>query len=186
MKQLFAALALLALAGFAQAAKPQVELHTNRGVITLELDAEKAPLTVENFVAYVNSGHYDGTVFHRVIQGFMIQGGGFDQRLRQKPTRAAIRNEASNGLSNRSGTIAMARTNVPDSATAQFFINLVDNTNLDARPGSAGYAVFGHVIDGMDVVRSIGRTPVRPMGPHQHMPAEPVILERAVLKTPAN
>lgn len=186
MKRLLAAFALLVLNGVANATNPVVELHTNRGVITLELDAKAAPQTVENFVAYVKSGFYAGTVFHRVIDGFMIQGGGFDQGLRQKPTRAAIRNEATNGLRNTTGTIAMARTDDPNSATAQFFINLVDNTNLDARPGSAGYAVFGSVVGGMDVVRAIGKTPVRPMGPHRHLPAEPVILKRAVLKAPAN
>ena len=187
MKRLLCAIALLTLAGFAQAADPVVELHTNRGVITLELDADKAPLTVENFVTYVEKGFYDGTVFHRVIDGFMIQGGGFDQALRQRPTRAPIRNEAANGLKNTAGTIAMARTSDPDSATAQFFINLVDNTGLDyPKPDGHGYAVFGRVIEGMDVVRAIGKSPVRRAGMHQHLPVEPVVVERAELRKTAN
>ncbi|AUN94747.1 peptidylprolyl isomerase [Pseudazoarcus pumilus] len=166
----------------AAAANPVVDLETNRGTIRLELDAEKAPVTVENFVQYVRDGHYDGTVFHRVIDGFMIQGGGFDEKLKQKPTRAPIRNEADNGLKNATGTIAMARTNVPDSATSQFFINLVDNTGLDRpRPDGHGYAVFGRVVDGMGVVREIGKLPTRRAGPHQNVPVEPVVVERAVL-----
>ena len=187
MKRLLCAIALLALAGFAQAANPVVELHTNRGVITLELDAEKAPVTVENFISYVESGFYGGTVFHRVIDGFMIQGGGFDQALRQRPTRTAIKNEAANGLKNATGTIAMARTGDPNSATAQFFINLVDNAGLDyPKPDGHGYAVFGRVTAGMDVVRATAKSPVRRAGMHQHLPVDPIILERAVLKAPAN
>jgi peptidyl-prolyl cis-trans isomerase A (cyclophilin A) len=187
MKKLLASLALLALCNFAQAANPVVELHTNRGVITLELDAEKAPVTVENFLAYVKSGFYEGTVFHRVIDSFMIQGGGFDKDLRQKPTRAPIRNEAANGLKNATGTIAMARTSVPDSASSQFFINLVDNTGLDRpKPDGHGYAVFGKVISGMEVVTAIGKSPVRRAGPHQHLPAEPILVERAFIKAPTN
>jgi len=183
MKGLLAALALSALTGLAGATGPQVDLHTNRGTITLELDTERAPLTVENFLAYVRAGHYDGTIFHRVIDGFMIQGGGFDASLRQRPTRAPIRNEAANGLRNVAGSIAMARTGEPHSATAQFFINLVDNPGLDhPRPDGHGYAVFGRVIDGMDVVRAIGRSPVRRAGMHQHLPAETVVIERAELR----
>ena len=173
----------LALASLtAAAANPVVDLETNRGTIRLELDADKAPVTVENFVQYVRDGHYDGTVFHRVIDGFMIQGGGFDEKLKQKSTRAPIRNEADNGLNNAAGTIAMARTNVPDSATSQFFINLVDNTGLDRpRPDGHGYAVFGRVVEGMDIVHTIGKLPTRRAGPHQNLPAEPVVVERAVL-----
>lgn len=183
MKRLLTALALLAFAGLAGAANPVVEVHTNRGVITLELDAEKAPVTVENFISYAGSGFYEGTIFHRVIDGFMIQGGGFDQDLRQKPTRPPIKNEAANGLKNAVGTIAMARTNVPDSATAQFFINLVDNTGLDhPKPDGHGYAVFGKVTAGMDVVQAIGKSPVRRAGMHQHLPVEPVVVERIVLR----
>ena len=133
-----------------------VILHTNHGDITLELDAAKAPKTVENFLQYVRDGHYDGTIFHRVIDGFMIQGGGFESGMKQKPTRAPVRNEADNGLKNDRGTIAMARTFDPNSATAQFFINVVNNDNLNRpKPDGNGYAVFGKVIEGMDVVDKI-------------------------------
>lgn len=186
MKRLLSTLVLLTAAGFACAANPVVELQTNRGTIALELDAEKAPISVENFIGYVNSGHYNGTVFHRVIEGFMIQGGGFDADLRQKPTRPAIKNEAANGLKNLTGTVAMARTNVPDSASSQFFINLVDNDGLDRpRPDGHGYAVFGKVIEGMDVVRDIAASPVRRAGMHQHLPTQAVLVERAVLRAPS-
>ena len=135
--------------------QPQVVLHTNRGAIVLELDADRAPKTVGNFLHYVDSGHYDGSIFHRVIDGFMIQGGGFDADMHQKPTSAPIANEAANGLKNGYGTIAMARTGEPHSATAQFFINVADNAFLDYRndtPQGFGYAVFGRVIEGMDVL----------------------------------
>ncbi len=187
MKRLLCAIALLTLTGLAQASNPVIELHTNRGVITLELDAEKAPATVENFISYVNTGFYNGTVFHRVIDGFMIQGGGFDQALRQRPTRSPIRNEAANELKNTAGTIAMARTSDPDSATSQFFINLADNTALDyPKPDGHGYAVFGKVTSGMEVVQAIGKSAVRRAGMHQHLPVEPVVIERAVLRPTAN
>ena len=135
-----------------------VVLETSLGNITLELDADKAPLTVANFLAYVDSGHYDGTIFHRVIDGFMIQGGGFNRYMLQKPTQAPIKNEAANGLQNKRGTIAMARTSVVDSATSQFFINVVDNPFLDFKspdPRGYGYCVFGEVVSGMDVVDQI-------------------------------
>lgn len=140
-----------------------VQMQTSQGVITLELDREAAPITVDNFVTYANDGHYDGTVFHRVISGFMIQGGGFDTSLKQKPTRDPIKLEAGNGLTNARGTIAMARTNAPDSATSQFFINHADNARLDTYGG--GYAVFGKVTDGMDVVDAIAALPTGPGGP---------------------
>jgi cyclophilin family peptidyl-prolyl cis-trans isomerase len=145
--------------GLAAQAKPQVTLETNRGAILIELDPEKAPKTVANFLEYVRAGSYDGTIFHRVIDGFMIQGGGFDGQLAQKETRAPIQNESDNGLSNARGTIAMARTNDPHSATAQFFINLVDNDGLDhGKTGQVwGYAVFGKVLEGMDVVDAIAK-----------------------------
>ena len=135
-----------------------VELHTNHGVIKLELNAEKAPKTVANFLNYVKNGHYDGTVFHRVIDGFMIQGGGFDAGMKQKPTEAPIENEANNGLKNERGSIAMARTNDPHSASAQFFINVADNDFLNhssPTPQGWGYTVFGRVVEGMDVVEKI-------------------------------
>jgi len=161
-----------------------VKLHTNHGVITLELDAEKAPLTVENFVAYVKAGHYDNTIFHRVIDGFMIQGGGFEPGMKQKPTREPIQNEANNGLKNEVGTIAMARTQAPHSATAQFFINVADNAFLNHRSPDLhgwGYCVFGRVIDGMDVVDAIRGVRTGSRGFHQDVPLEDVVIERAEL-----
>jgi peptidyl-prolyl cis-trans isomerase A (cyclophilin A) len=155
--------------------KPVVVLTTSLGDITLELDPQKAPITVENFLAYVDSGFYDGTVFHRVIPNFMIQGGGLTPTGAQKPTRASIKNEAENGLKNESGTIAMARTSVPDSATAQFFINLKDNDFLNHGARDFGYAVFGHVTHGMDVVKKIGAVPTGP----NDVPVEPVVIKSA-------
>lgn len=186
----------LALAGTAAAAQT-VKLSTSLGDIAIKLDAVKAPRTVQNFVSYVEAGHYDGTVFHRVMPGFMIQGGGFSAQLEQKPTRAPIPLESRNGLSNLRGTIAMARTSAPDSATAQFFINLQDNQRLDysaridetgamGRKGdiieSPGYAVFGQVVEGMDVVDRIARVPTAPRGPHEAVPLSPVIIKRAYVE----
>ncbi len=159
-----------------------VKLHTNFGVITLELDAEKAPVTVENFLAYVESGHYDNTVFHRVIDGFMIQGGGFEPGMKQKDTREQIKNEADNGLKNLKGTVAMARTQAPHSATAQFFINVADNDFLNHRSPDLqgwGYCVFGKVSEGMDVVDEIRKVKTGSSGFHQDVPKEDVIIERA-------
>lgn len=159
-----------------------IKLHTNHGIITLKLDAEKAPLTAANFEEYVKSGHYDGTIFHRVIGNFMIQGGGFEPGMKQKPTRAPIKNEANNGLSNRKGTIAMARTPDPHSASAQFFINVADNTFLDhsaPTPQGWGYAVFGEVVEGMDVVEAIKGVSTTSRAGHQDVPAEDVVIERA-------
>jgi peptidyl-prolyl cis-trans isomerase B (cyclophilin B) len=163
---------------------PQVDLHTSAGVIRVELDADKAPLCAENFLAYARSGHYDGTVFHRVIKGFMVQGGGMDADMRQKPTRAPIRNEAANGLRNQRHTLAMARTSDPHSATAQFFINTVDNGFLDFRAENAqgwGYAVFGRVVSGSDVVDRIEAVRTGRKGFHDDVPLEPVTIERAVV-----
>jgi cyclophilin family peptidyl-prolyl cis-trans isomerase len=164
--------------------KPLVTLTTSLGVIELELDVEKAPLSVENFLAYMDAGHFDGTIFHRVIPDFMIQGGGFKADFSQKPTRAAIKNEAANGLANARGTLAMARTNVVDSATAQFFINLKDNEFLNHRgPGPAfGYAVFGRVTKGMDVVDKIAAVPKGSKGGHQDVPKTDVVIESAKRK----
>ncbi|HRP97370.1 MAG TPA: peptidylprolyl isomerase [Rhodocyclaceae bacterium] len=159
-----------------------VKLHTNFGPITLELDADKAPETVKNFLAYVEAGHYDNTIFHRVINGFMIQGGGFEPGMKQKPTQAPIKNEADNGLKNLTGTIAMARTQAPHSATAQFFINVADNDFLNFRspdPQGWGYCVFGRVTEGMDVVDKIRAVRTGSSGFHQDVPAEDVIIERA-------
>ena len=156
---------------------------TSLGDFTVELYPAKAPETVKNFLQYVKDKHYDGTVFHRVIDGFMIQGGGFNAEMQQKPTRAPIVLESKNGLKNERGTLAMARTGIPDSATAQFFINVVDNGNLDApRPDGHGYAVFGKVVEGMDVVDRIKGVAVKNAGPHQNVPVEPVIIKKATLE----
>jgi len=168
-----------------------VKLHTNFGPITLELDATAAPDTVANFLRYVEDGHYDGTIFHRVIDGFMVQGGGFTADMNQKPTRAPIQNEAANGLKNVRYSVAMARTPNPHSATAQFFINVADNAFLDYREPSAqgyGYCVFGKVVEGQDVVDRIRKVRTGLRGGHQDVPMEDVLIERAeVLKdeTPA-
>ncbi len=162
----------------------KVKLATSSGDIVVELDREKAPKTVDNFLQYVRSGHYDGTVFHRVIDNFMIQGGGYKPDMSEKPTRAPIPLESKSGLNNVRGTLAMARTNAPDSATAQFFININDNAFLDAanaRDGN-GYAVFGKVISGMDVVDKIRAEPTQPVGQHQNMPVKPVILRKATIE----
>jgi len=161
-----------------------VTLHTSLGDITLELDAEKAPATVANFLDYARDGFYDGTIFHRVIDGFMIQGGGMTADMNQKPTRAPIANEANNGLKNTSGSIAMARTNDPHSATAQFFINVKDNDFLDHRAPTAqgwGYAVFGKVVSGMDVVEKIKAVATGTKGFHQDVPKESVTIERVTV-----
>ena len=162
----------------------KVTMETSMGTITLELDDGKAPITVGNFVKYATSGHYDGTIFHRVIDGFMIQGGGFTKDMNQKPTEDPIRNEAMNGLRNLRGTIAMARTMVVDSATSQFFINLVDNAFLDFQnptPQGFGYAVFGKVVDGMDVVDQIAKVKTGFSGPHQNVPEEAIIIKKVVV-----
>lgn len=165
---------------------PRVRLVTNLGDIVIALDQAKAPRTVENFLAYVNEGFYNGTIFHRVIDGFMIQGGGFTQDFHKKGTRAPIKNEANNGLKNDRGTIAMARTNQPHSATAQFFINVVNNDSLNFRsetPRGWGYAVFGKVVEGIEVVDAIRRTPTERRGMHENVPLTPVIIESASMDT---
>lgn len=157
-----------------------ININTNHGTIVLELDADKAPITVENFLKYANDKYYDGTIFHRVIDGFMIQGGGMEPGLKEKPTQASIKNEADNGLSNKHGTIAMARTPDPDSATAQFFINLSDNAFLDFKsptPDGWGYCVFGQVTDGMDIIDAIKGVATTTHGMHQDVPKEDVIIE---------
>ena len=159
-----------------------IKLHTSLGVITLELDAEKAPKTVKNFIEYVESGHYNGTIFHRVIDGFMVQGGGMTPDMQQKPTRDTIENEANNGLKNERGTIAMARTQAPHSASAQFFINVADNEFLNHRSPDLqgwGYCVFGKVVEGMDVVDKIRAVKTGRRGFFQDVPNEDVIIERA-------
>jgi peptidyl-prolyl cis-trans isomerase A (cyclophilin A) len=175
---------IVAAATVSAAWAQNVRLQTSAGEIVLKLQPDKAPRTVENFLQYVRAGHYDGTVFHRVIESFMIQGGGFDAQLNQKPTRPPIPLEARNGLNNVRGSVAMARTAVPDSATAQFFINVVDNAFLDAanaRDGN-GYAVFGQVVEGMDVVDRIRAVPTASRGPHQNVPTMPITIRKATVE----
>lgn len=162
----------------------KVQLHTNQGVITIELDAERAPKSVENFLSYVRKGHYDNTVFHRVIKNFMIQGGGFEPGMKQKDTDAPIENEAGNGLKNDKYTVAMARTNAPHSATAQFFINVVDNDFLNfssPTPQGFGYAVFGKIVEGTEVVDQIKAVRTGSSGFHQDVPVDDVVIEKAVV-----
>jgi cyclophilin family peptidyl-prolyl cis-trans isomerase len=176
MKSLLAA-SLLTLATVVMAA-PSVEMQTSAGPIVIELDAEKAPVTVGNFLKYAQAGQYDGTIFHRVIDGFMIQGGGFTPSMEEKKTGAPIANEAKNGLKNRRGTIAMARRPDPNSATAQFFINHKDNPSLDY-PGHDGwgYAVFGKVVRGIEIVDRIAKAPTGNRGAHQDVPVDPIVIE---------
>jgi cyclophilin family peptidyl-prolyl cis-trans isomerase len=162
-----------------------VRFETSLGGFTLELDAEKAPLSVENFLQYVDEGFFDGLIFHRVIPGFMIQGGGLNAEMEQKKNRAPIRNEAGNGLKNDRGTIAMARTNDPHSATSQFFINLVDNHFLNQAPGNAGYAVFGRVVEGMDTIDRIAKERTGRRRGHDDVPVTDVVIQSAKRVTPA-
>ena len=170
------ATALIASSTAAMAA-PTVDLQTTMGAIVIELDSEKAPLTVKNFLQYAQSGFYDATVFHRVIDGFMIQGGGFTKDMAEKPTNGTIVNESKNGLKNQRGTIAMARRAEPNSASSQFFINHKDNSGqLDYPSNGGGYAVFGKVVSGMDVVDKIARLPTGNRGMHQNVPTEPVVI----------
>lgn len=162
----------------------KVQLQTTQGVITIELDAEKAPKSVENFLSYVRKGHYDNTIFHRVIKNFMIQGGGFEPGMKQKDTDAPIENEAGNGLKNDRYTVAMARTNAPHSATAQFFINVVDNDFLNfssPTPQGFGYAVFGKVVEGTDVVDAIKGVRTNSSGFHQDVPMDDVVIQKATI-----
>lgn len=169
------------LSAVAQTA-PKVKFQTSQGEFVVELYPEKAPVTVQNFLQYVKDKHYDGTIFHRVIDGFMIQGGGFNAAMAEKPTRAPIVLEARNGLRNDRGTIAMARTREPNSATAQFFVNVVDNNNLNApQPDGNGYAVFGKVVQGMETVEKIRRVSTTNMGMFQNVPATPIVINSATL-----
>ena len=181
---LMALVMVLALSVVATAAElPKVKVETTAGDFVVELDSRNAPKTVRNFVVYVKSGFYDGTIFHRVIPGFVIQGGGFDERMIQKPTREPIQNEAANGLKNKRYTLSMARTPDPHSATSQFFINLVDNPRLDYRaPTQAGYgyAVFGKVVEGTDVIDRIAGVPTGSHGMHSDVPLTPVLIKRIV------
>jgi cyclophilin family peptidyl-prolyl cis-trans isomerase len=183
LKSLFKALLLLVMAnlcltaGCAKKETRMVKLQTTMGDIILELDKEKAPITAENFLTYVQENFYDGTIFHRVIPNFMIQGGGFTPDMAEKKTNPPINNEASNGLKNDRGTIAMARTPDPHSATSQFFINLVDNNGLNYSAQNPGYAVFGKVIEGMDVVDKIAKVKTAKKGPHENVPVEPIQIQ---------
>jgi peptidyl-prolyl cis-trans isomerase A (cyclophilin A) len=174
----------LALCAVVAAHAEKVKLTTSAGDIVIEVDAAKAPKTVDNFLSYVKSGHYDGTVFHRVISSFMIQGGGMTADLKEKPTRAPIPLESKNGLSNVRGSVSMARTSDPNSATSQFFINVKDNARLDAvnSPDGNGYAVFGHVVSGMDVVDKIRDVPTGTIGPYNDVPKTPVTILKATLE----
>ncbi len=175
---------LLFYASTCTLAAPSVEFQTNQGDFTVELYPEKAPKTVANFLQYVKEGYYENTIFHRVINHFMIQGGGFERDLSEKNTRAAVVNEAGNGLLNQTGTIAMARTADPDSATAQFFVNLIDNQFLDYTgpdPDQIGYCVFGKVTSGMDVIQKIGVTQTNTVGRYSDVPVKPIIIKSAKL-----
>jgi peptidyl-prolyl cis-trans isomerase A (cyclophilin A) len=177
-------LAAVSAAAASPAWAQKVRLVTSQGDIVVELDAAKAPKTVDNFVKYVKAKHFDGLIFHRVIENFMIQGGGFKPDLSEKPTRPPIPLESRNGLSNLRGTVAMARTGVPDSATSQFFINVADNTRLD-QPNAAdgnGYAVFGRVVEGLEVVDKIRAMPTEAKGPHANVPTTPVVIRKATLE----
>jgi peptidyl-prolyl cis-trans isomerase A (cyclophilin A) len=185
IRKLAAAAAAVAVTMGASLVQAQsVRLSTSQGDIVVQLDAAKAPKTVENFLQYVKSGHYSGTIFHRVIDGFMVQGGGMTPDMREKPTRAPIPLESRNGLSNVRGSIAMARTSVPDSATAQFFINLKDNAFLDGArsPDGNGYAVFGKVTEGMDVVEKIRKVETGTSGGHRDMPVQPILIKQATIE----
>jgi len=178
---LFVFMTIIMTASSVQAETTSVEMETSMGSIVLELDAGKAPATVANFLAYAREGFYDGTIFHRVISNFMIQGGGFTEDMKQKPTHAPVQNEADNGLSNDTGTIAMARTSDPHSATAQFFINVKDNRFLNFSGKNAqgwGYAVFGRVTEGMDVVNAIKGVSTASRGPFDDVPVESVVIEK--------
>lgn len=166
----------------AQMETPMVVFETSHGNLTLELFPEEAPITVENFLQYVDDGFYDGTIFHRVIPGFVVQGGGFDEDFRQKETRAPIKNEADNGLKNKRGTLSMARTQQRDSATSQFFINLADNAFLDHGTRDFGYAVFAQVTEGMEVVDKIAQARTGNRGMHQDVPVDDIVVKRAYRK----
>jgi len=186
-RMLLGTLALVLLAAGpspAAGSSPRVKMVTSLGTIIIQLDAHAAPRTVDNFLSYVKDGFYNGTIFHRVIAGFMIQGGGFDAHMKRRPTRAPIINEADNGLSNRSGTIAMARTSDPHSATSQFFINVKDNAFLDHRDKTSqgwGYCVFGRVVAGMNVVRAIEHVPTTIRAGMRDVPVTPVVIKRVTV-----
>jgi cyclophilin family peptidyl-prolyl cis-trans isomerase len=165
-------------ATLADTATPHVRMQTNVGVIVFELDSARAPLTTASFLAYVRAGHYNGTIFHRVVPGFVIQGGGYTPKNEEKPTVAPVVNESGNGLSNRRGTLALARTGNPHSGTSQFYINMADNMALDPQPGRWGYAVFGRVIEGMEIAQKISETPTGVSGAFEDAPIKQVVIEK--------
>jgi cyclophilin family peptidyl-prolyl cis-trans isomerase len=167
---------LLATAGPTLAAAPQVEVDTSAGRFVIQLDPERAPLTVAHFLDYVEAGHYDGLIFHRIVDGFVIQGGGYTPELELKPVKATVPNESGNGLSNRRGTVAMARTSDPHSADSQFYVNLADNVTLDPKPTRWGYAVFGQVVEGMEVVDDIGHRPTASRNGMNDVPVQPIVI----------
>ncbi len=183
---LFSVIIVLTFAAksWAEASNPVVNMQTNLGSITLELFPEQSPETVKNFLSYVDEGFYEGLIFHRTIVGFMIQGGGFNKDLVLKEPKDPVINESQNGLSNKAGTIAMARTRHPHSATSQFFINAVSNRNLDAQGSRFGYTVFGRVTEGMDLVMKISRLPTAPKGMHRDVPVEPIVINKIVRVEP--
>ncbi|MBP0049409.1 peptidyl-prolyl cis-trans isomerase [Marinobacterium sp. AK62] len=186
LKQIVTPLLFASSLVMADTAPPvQVEMTTSAGTIRLELNADKAPITVRNFLNYAEQGHFNGLTFHRVIPGFMIQGGGFTPDMQPRQTGAPIQHESNNGLSNRRGSIAMARTRDPDSATSQFFINLVDNRRLDGMPGRPGYTVFGRVTEGMETVERIGQVKTETRGYHRNVPVEAVVIESVKKVEPA-
>jgi cyclophilin family peptidyl-prolyl cis-trans isomerase len=169
---------LSAPSAYADASTPRVRIKTSMGVITLELDTQRAPITVKNFLQYARDKHYDGTIIHRVIPGFVIQGGGYTDKNIEKPTRNPVPNESGNGLSNRRGTVGLARTGDPHSGTAQFYINIGDNVALDPQPNRWGYAVFGRVVEGLDVAQKISEVPTGASGPMEDAPIKQVLIEK--------
>ena len=184
LKQTLCAVAIAAITVPAMAANTVVEMNTSMGKIEIELFNDKAPISTQNFESYIKDNFYNGTIFHRVIPGFMIQGGGMDSRMIEKTTRAPIRNEANNGLKNTVGTLAMARTNNPNSASSQFFINVANNDFLNKSGSNAGYAVFGKVVNGMDVVNKITKVPTGNFGMHQDVPKNPIKILSVTIKAP--
>lgn len=185
LKQALVVMTVAAMSMGVWAQNTIVEMKTNLGSIEIELFNDKAPISTNNFIEYANAGFYNGTIFHRVIPGFMIQGGGMDTQMNEKTTRASIVNESANGLKNSRGTLAMARTNNPNSASSQFFINTVDNDFLNKSPMNAGYAVFGRVIKGMDIVSEIEKVQTSTQKYHQDVPVKPVVISTMTIKAPS-
>ncbi|CAB1206389.1 peptidylprolyl isomerase [Acinetobacter bouvetii] len=183
LKQTLLAVGIACMSVQVMAANTLIEMKTSMGNIEIELFNDKAPISAKNFEGYIKDNFYNGTIFHRVIPGFMIQGGGMDAKMQEKPTKGFIKNESYNGLSNKRGSLAMARMNQPDSASSQFFINVVDNDFLNKSAMNAGYAVFGKVTKGMDIVDKIVKVPTANYGMHQNVPVNPVVIQSVVIKT---